>query len=122
MLMKAHSYFRTKLLYLKENTYRHFSFRGITVVNSKLMEHQEEENNHKFMNIDIKDEDIFSEIKKLSYFFVAPTLIYRDSYVLTPLRSTRKIIVHLINFLACIYYCKLVLTQLSFSTRTGVNR
>ena len=38
MIMKAHSYFRTKLLYLKENNYRHFEFRGLKVVNSRLKE------------------------------------------------------------------------------------
>lgn len=122
MIMKAHSYFRTKLLYLTDNPYRHFEFRGIKVVNSKLKQHAEEESNHKCFYIDIKDEDIFSEIKKLSYFFMAPTLIYRDSYVLTPLRSTRKIIIHLINFLACTYYCKCFLTQLLSSTRTGARK
>lgn len=36
MLMKAHSYFRTKLLYLTDNPYRHFEFRNQRVVNSQL--------------------------------------------------------------------------------------
>lgn len=31
MIMKAHSYFRTKILYITKNTYKHFEFRGIRV-------------------------------------------------------------------------------------------
>jgi len=35
MIMKAHSYFRTKLLYIKNNPYKDFEFRGIKVENLK---------------------------------------------------------------------------------------
>jgi hypothetical protein len=33
MIMKGHSYFRTKLLYLKDNSYKDFSLRDIKFVN-----------------------------------------------------------------------------------------
>jgi hypothetical protein len=36
MIMKSHSYFRTKMLYLTENTYKHFKIRGIEVLNDNL--------------------------------------------------------------------------------------
>lgn len=48
--------------------------------------------------------DVFGEVSRLAYFFLIPTLVYRDSYTLTPVRSMSKIIAHLVNFLACIYY------------------
>lgn len=37
MAMKSHSYFRTKLLYLKDNQYKHYSVRGkrVVLVNKK---------------------------------------------------------------------------------------
>lgn len=35
MIMKAHSYFRTKMLYITDNPYKHFEFRGIKVENTK---------------------------------------------------------------------------------------
>lgn len=35
MIMKAHSYFRTKMLYITNNSYKHFEFRGIQVENTK---------------------------------------------------------------------------------------
>ena len=59
MIMKAHSYFRTKLLYLKENDYRHFEFRGLKVVNSRLKE-MDEQHKGKCLNIDIKNGDVFN--------------------------------------------------------------
>lgn len=34
MMMKAHSYLRTKLIYLTDNPYRNFEFRGVQVVNT----------------------------------------------------------------------------------------
>ena len=40
MLMKAHSYIQTKVLYLKDNPYRDFEFRGIKVVNIKQGEQE----------------------------------------------------------------------------------
>jgi sterol O-acyltransferase len=53
--------------------------------------------------------DFPGELRRLSYFFVAPTLIYRDVYTLTPIRSMAKIFIHSINFLACIYYSNLII-------------
>lgn len=58
MVMKSHSYFRTKLMYLKENSYHEFEFRGIKVVNSPKNDRHDEEKN-KIMHINIKNGDIF---------------------------------------------------------------
>jgi sterol O-acyltransferase len=57
MMMKAHSYFRTKMIYLTDNPYRHFEFRGQRVVNSHLKE--EEDQRGRCLNIDIREEDLF---------------------------------------------------------------
>jgi hypothetical protein len=35
MIMKAHSYFRTKMLYITNNPYKDFEFRGVRVENTK---------------------------------------------------------------------------------------
>lgn len=48
--------------------------------------------------------DVFGEVSRLAYFFLIPTLVYRDSYTLTPMRSLSKILAHFVNFLASIYY------------------
>lgn len=93
MAMKSHSYFRTKLLYLKNNPYK-----DINPLGDKAT---------KQVPFKITKYDIFGEVKRLSYFFIIPTLIYRDQYTLTPIRSLTKILTHLINFLACTYYSKL---------------
>lgn len=58
MVMKSHSYFRTKLMYLKENQYHSFEFRGIKVVNSQKNERKDEEKNG-IMYINIKNGDFF---------------------------------------------------------------
>lgn len=55
MVMKAHSYLRTKLLYLKPNPYRDFEFRGARVVNSE----SREEESDKHFRINITEGDIF---------------------------------------------------------------
>lgn len=70
----------------------------------------------KVYRINIKNQDLSSEIKKLSYFLFCPTLIYRDEYTLTPVRSIRKIMIHLTNFFACTYYGTSRSTQPSSST------
>ncbi len=58
MVMKSHSYFRTKLMYLKENSYHEFEFRGIKVVKSpKNYRHYEDKNG--IMHININNGDIF---------------------------------------------------------------
>jgi len=62
------------------------------------------EKDDKIKKISIKYEDLFTEIKKLSYFFFCPTLIYKDEYTLTPVRSFKNIVIHSINFLSCTYY------------------
>lgn len=99
--MKSHSYFRTKLLYLKKNEFKNF-------------DPHEKSNSPKkpiATKFKITNENIFEEFARLSYFFIIPTLIYRDSYTLTPLRSMSKMIAHFINFLACMYYGKFLITQ-----------
>jgi hypothetical protein len=35
MIMKGHSYFRTKMLYITNNPYKDFEFRGVRVENTK---------------------------------------------------------------------------------------
>ena len=109
MVMKAHSYIRTKLLYIKKNPYMDFEFRGMKVLN--VTPEEEYNNKGKEFKISIREADIFGEMKKLSYFFFCPSLIYRDSYVLTPVRSFRRMIAHLLNFLACCYYGTHLITQ-----------
>ena len=46
------------------------------------------------------------ELINLAYFFIAPTIIYRDQYTLTPYRSGWGIVANAVNFTACIYYSK----------------
>ena len=107
MVMKSHSYFRTKLLYLKDNDYKNFD------------PYHKEGDPKKAVGpakVKITMGNFFEEFSRLSYFFIIPTLIYRDSYTLTPIRSMSRIITHTINFFACIYYCTYVLTQPSYST------
>jgi hypothetical protein len=53
MLMKSHSYFRTKLLYIKENRYRDFEFRGIKVENVRAQK-EDENRDEKSLKISIK--------------------------------------------------------------------
>ena len=36
MVMKSHSYFRTKMLYLTDNEYKHYNIKGYTVTNNKI--------------------------------------------------------------------------------------
>jgi hypothetical protein len=123
IIMKAHSYFRTKLIYLTDNNYKSFEFRGVKVLHVLNNRNNNGNNDEqKLLKINIKDEDVFSEIKKISYFLFAPTLIYRDEYTLTPIRSVRKITIHLINFLACIYYGNHLLIKHSCYTKTGANQ
>ena len=95
MFMKSHSYLRSKLLYLKNNSFKDYEVQGRKV--------NGEDKNDPKMKITFGDFPL--EVKRLSYFFFAPTLIYRDHYTLTPLRSVTKIFIHFINFMACIYYC-----------------
>jgi sterol O-acyltransferase len=102
MVMKSHSYFRTKMLYLTDNKYKDISLLGHSAP--------------KEIPIKITLGDFPTEVYRLSYFFIIPTLIYRDCYTLTPSRSMSKIFAHLINFLSCIYYGTLILTQRSSCT------
>ena len=58
MVLKAHSYIRTKLLYLKDNPYKDFEFRGVKVVNTQGTSTSQETNDKTF-RISIEDSDIF---------------------------------------------------------------
>jgi hypothetical protein len=80
MTMKAHSYLRTKLLYLTDNNYKNFEFRGVKIqhVTNSRISHDGNNDENKAYKINIKNDDVFSEIKKISYFLFCPTLIYRD--------------------------------------------
>lgn len=126
MVMKSHSYFRTKMLYLTDNEYKHYNIKGYTVTNNKIdkvdipaspsikaLRQQQKDEASKSIYIDVENCDIFTEFKNLSYFFVVPTIIYRDRYTLTPIRSMSNIILHSLNFLACIYYCTYISLTLS---------
>lgn len=81
MTMKGYSYLRTKLLYLTDNNYKNFDFRGVRiehVTNSRVSHDGNNNEENKLHKINIKNDDVFSEIKKISYFLFSPTLIYRD--------------------------------------------
>lgn len=45
MVMKSHSYFRTKMLYLTNNEYKNFNIKGYTATNEKGAEKNEEKGN-----------------------------------------------------------------------------
>lgn len=62
MMMKAHSYLRTKVIYLSNNQYAHFEFRGKKVVNSAHpnQSNQAPVEDKNSCKISIKDEDVFS--------------------------------------------------------------
>ena len=61
MVMKSHSYFRTKLLYIKDNPYKQFEFRGIRVENVRGLK-EDEAREEKLLHISIKWEDTFREM------------------------------------------------------------
>ncbi len=128
MLMKSHSYFRTKMLYLTDNQYKDFDIKGYSATNikhisDKIDNKKIDSQRPKSTYIEIDNNDIFTEVKNLSYFFFVPTIIYRDRYTLTPIRSMGSIIAHALNFLACIYYCNfLSYFQLLCCMRLYVNR
>ena len=59
IIMKSHSYVRTKLLYLKDNHYKDYEFRGIKVINCKI-EEKEEVDSKRLLKINITNGDVFS--------------------------------------------------------------
>ena len=69
MMMKSHSYFRTKMLYCTNNNYKNYSIKGVSVNGN-------DEKHSIKVNIDMKD--FFGELKRLVFFLFSPTLIYRD--------------------------------------------
>ena len=93
--MKMHSYLRNKLLYCTENEYKglipdEFKSKGF---DSKSI-----------FQPKFEMSDYWTEIKRFSFFFVAPTLLYRDSYIKTSKRSYRAAAFHFLNFFLCIYF------------------
>ncbi|CAD8085668.1 unnamed protein product [Paramecium primaurelia] len=95
MMMKNYSYARNKMLYGTENKYKYyilqqFEKKGITKQNALLP--------------DINIQSLSQELKRYTYFFLAPTLLYRDYYVKAPNYSKKKVIIEFANFFLCIYY------------------
>lgn len=95
MIMKNYSYARNKMLYGTNNNRKYFITnywltKGITKENVILP--------------DITIGTLSQEFKRYTYFFFAPTLLYRDHYVKAPHQSRRKIIIEFSNFFLCIYY------------------
>ncbi|KAL4511871.1 hypothetical protein ABPG72_012716 [Tetrahymena utriculariae] len=92
--MKMHSYLRNKLLYCTENEYKTF-----------IPKEFESQYSIKDLNLpEFNLSDIQTEICRFIYFFFAPTLIYRDKYILAPTRSFKSAIMHFLNFFLCIYF------------------
>jgi len=97
MSMKIHSYFRTKLLYgWGENKYKNFI---PEFVKEKLGPANPQ------LNLpEIKIEDAGTEVQKMTYFLFAPTLLYRDHYVLRTRSDWKFVGNNLIEFFFGIYY------------------
>jgi sterol O-acyltransferase len=104
--MKIHSYFREKMLFsmglgeystfIPENLKK----RGVTIEDLNLPE----------MNV----MDIWTEINRFTYFFFAPTLIYRDSYPrLGVKRRWDMILINFSNFAGAILYTYMILKSFS---------
>ena len=97
LMMKIHSYFRTKLLYgWGNNIYIRFIPDFIKEkVNGANIE----------LNLpEIKIEDGGSEVQKFTYFLFAPTLLYRDQYVSRAKSEWKFIGNNLMEFFLGIYY------------------
>jgi sterol O-acyltransferase len=107
MSLKMHSYLREKLLFGNgENQWAKFipeslKNKGVTIESLNIP--------------DIKIEDLQSEYCKFTYFFFAPTLIYRDYYPRTNYsdRSSR-IISSLLNVLGTIFYTFIIFQRYCF--------
>ena len=93
--MKIHAYYREKLLYGRENEYRHYipefvQKRGITSDDLNIP------------NITVGS--FFTELRRFNFFIFIPTLVYRDEYPLRPKRDYRKLLTHLMTFQLSFYY------------------
>jgi sterol O-acyltransferase len=101
-ITKVFSYFVEKYLYLTykimHNKSESVNGRYITIkaLNGEIEFHFKDKNN------------INTEILNFSYFYLAPTLIYRDQYPKIKERNYLLISVHLINFVFCIIFTFLV--------------
>jgi len=102
--LKIHSYFRNKLLYCTDNKYKHYIPKEL-------------QSSLKIEDLNIPETNLGSlsvEFKRFTYYFVAPTLIYRDSYKKYNLRngSTKRdynfIISNFLNFILSIYFAFLL--------------
>lgn len=98
MMMKIHSYLRTKMLYgWGENRYKNFL---PEFVKDKIIG-----NGNAQLNLpEISIEDSGTEVQRFTYFMFAPTLLYRDSYLLRSRCDWRFIGNNIIEFLFGIYY------------------
>ena len=99
--MKIHSYFREKMLfgmgYGEYSTFipENLKKRGVTIKDLSLPE----------MNV----MDIWTEIKRFTFFFFSPTLIYRDSYPrLGAKRRWDMILLNFSNFAGAILYTYMI--------------
>jgi sterol O-acyltransferase len=98
MSMKMHAYFREKMVFSKERKNEAIANyipdwavkRGVTIEDLDKPE------------IDIRD--FVTEIKRFTYFFFAPTLVYRDHYVYTKSISVKLILKHGFVFLFLVFY------------------
>ena len=94
--MKSYSYFRNKMLYgfgpnsFSEYIPKYLKNKGFT---------------KKDLNIPhIQIYDVYTEIKKYTYFLFVPTLVYRDQYIYNSKRNYRKIFSYIFFFIIGIYY------------------
>lgn len=95
--MKIHSYFRMKMLYgTGHNKYKEFV---PAFVKEKLGSFTPE-----IKLPEIKIEDSATEVQKFTYFLFAPTLLYRDQYILRSKSDWKFIGSNTIEFFFGIYY------------------
>lgn len=95
--MKIHSYFRMKLLYgCGENKYREFVPEFIKEKVGPVLP--------ELVVPEVKIEDSAAEVQKFTYFLFAPTLLYRDQYILRTRSNWKFISSNFIEFLFGIYY------------------
>lgn len=107
MWLKMHSYLREKLLFANgDNEYRNFipeflTKKGVTLQSLNIPE--------------LKIEDLATEYYKFTYFFFAPTLIFRDHYPRTNFSDRNsRIISSLLNVLGTIFYTFIIFQRHCF--------
>lgn len=107
MCLKMHSYLREKLLFANgDNEYRNYipeflKKKGVTIQSINIP--------------DLKIEDMSTEYCKFTYFFFAPTLIFRDQYPRTNFSDRNsRIISNLLNVLGTIFYTFIIFQRHCF--------